>query len=62
MARSIKVIVHPGADAAPQTLEITTGKQVRVKAVKGAQYEAQDVDNKNLGPQKVSVKRVGNHL
>jgi len=62
MARTIKVIVHPGADAAPQTLVITTGKEVQVKAVKGARYEVQDLDNKNLGPQRVSVKRVGNHL
>jgi hypothetical protein len=63
MSKKINVVISTRPEETSQTINFIQGNgdkgaPTRIKAVKGARYELQDVANKNMGPEGIRSKRV----
>jgi VCBS repeat-containing protein len=67
MAKTIKALVNTDLQEINQSYDVIQGagdkgNPTRIKATKGARYQLEDPAEKNTAPNKIRIKRVGNHL
>jgi hypothetical protein len=67
MSNTIKVTVRTQSEQTNQAVDVVKGsgqkgQPTRIRAIKDARYQLQDVDNNNVAPEKVNAKRMGKNL